>query len=239
MTNNDEQRERVARLRERAEEVARAKGVPPLDEIDATPREVLQKMIHELHVHEFELTMQNDELRRVQIELDAVRARYFDLYNLAPVGYFVVSLEGRILEANLTAVTMLNTARAALVTQPISKFIFKDDQDIYYRHRLVLHRTGKPHQCELRMVRNDGTTFWVLLTATSAQDPAPSSGSDAAEADVTRVVLSDISERKRVEEEKAALEAQLEEARKPGASSTTATNGKAERPDGSEGGNVQ
>ena len=76
------------------------------------------------------------------------------------------------------------------------------------------------------MVKNDRTTFWVQLTATSAQDPSTGIGSDAGGAPVTRVVLSDITERKRVEEEKRALEAQLQEARKPRTSSTnTATNG--------------
>lgn len=212
--SRDDEALRATRLRQRAEEIAQARGLPPLAEIEAMPKEALQKMIHELHVHEFELEMQNDELRRSQVELDAVRQRYFDLYDLAPVGYLVVSLEGTILEVNLTAVTMLGAARASLVAQPIHRFIFKDDQDIYYHHRLILHRTGQPHQCELRMMKKDGTTLWVLLSATSARDPATSSGPGVGEPVVTRVVLSDITERKRVEGEKLALEAQLEEARR-------------------------
>ena len=69
--------------------------------------------------------MQNEELRKTQAKLEASRARYFDLYDLAPVGYCTVSEKGLILEANLTAATMLGVARGAAVKQPITRFILK------------------------------------------------------------------------------------------------------------------
>jgi len=61
--------------------------------------------------------MQNEEMRRAQEALEASRARYFDLYDLAPVGYFTLSPQGLILEANLTAATLLGSPRGALVKQ--------------------------------------------------------------------------------------------------------------------------
>jgi len=66
--------------------------------------------------------MQNEELRRTQADLEASRARYFDLYDLAPVGYFTISERGLILEANLTAATLLGVARGALIKQPLTRF---------------------------------------------------------------------------------------------------------------------
>jgi PAS domain-containing protein len=72
--------------------------------------EEARPVFHELRVHQIELEVQNDELRRAQAELEVARARYFDLYDLAPVGYCTVSEKGLILEANLTAATLLGGA---------------------------------------------------------------------------------------------------------------------------------
>ena len=128
-----------------------------------------RQALHELQVHQIELEMQNEELRRTQAELEASRARYFDLYDLAPVGYFTLSEEGLILEANLTAATLLGVARGALVKQPITRFILPEDQDIYYRHRKLLFETGSPQACELRLMKKDAAPFWVHIDSILAQ----------------------------------------------------------------------
>jgi PAS domain S-box-containing protein len=150
-------------------------------------------MIHELRVHQIELEMQNEELRQTQEDLNAARVRYFDLYDLAPVGYCTLCKEGLFREANLYASTLLGLFRSRLVGQPISKFLLKDDQDIFYLFRKQLFATGEPQTCELRMVRSDGSPFWVHLSATIDQstDNAP----------VCRLVLIDINARKHTEKE--------------------------------------
>jgi len=151
-----------------------------------------RQTLQDLRVHQIELERQNEELRRAQAELDAARARYFDLFDLAPVGYVTVSEEGLILEANLTAATLLGVARGELVRQRLSRFVLKEDQDSYYLHRKRLCETGEPQAYELRMVKEDDTRFWAHLEATAAQD------SDGGP--MCRVVMSDITEHKRAEE---------------------------------------
>ena len=210
MIDKDDRSGMAANLRWRAEEIARRKGGPvPLDPGPLSLEES-QRTIHELRVHQIELKMQNEELRRVQAELEAMRAHYFDLYDLAPMGYCILSLDGLILEANLTAVTLLGTTRSTLLKQPITRFILGEDQDIYYMHRKQLHESKTPLACELRMIQNDGTPFWVSLSATP-----PNSVQDINGAPASRLVLSDITERKRVEDENARLLAQLQQTRIP------------------------
>jgi PAS domain S-box-containing protein len=233
MSEPREEPKRAAQLRSRADEIAREKGAPSPHTAKPLSPEEAQQIIHELQVHQIELSLQNEELLRTQAEMDALRARYFDLYNLAPVGYLVISVEGLIMEVNLTASTLLGLPRAALVKKPIHRFIFEEDQDVYYMHRKKLHVSGETHSCELRMARPDGTTFWALLTASAAQDPSSVPKSYAERAAVSRVVLSDISERKRLEEERAELVAQLRQAREqPPAGHETGPTAKGGKPVG-------
>jgi PAS domain S-box-containing protein len=208
MTRMNDKPKGVARLRWRAEEIAREQGGPSPKALSTLSRAEALKLVHELRVHQIELKMQNDELCQAQADLTATRERYFDLFNLAPVGYFIVSHEGRILETNLTGVTLLGVPRAALVKQPITRFICKEDQDVYYLHRRELLATGKAHTCELRMVKADGVALWVRLTATT-QAPGAGSGHGTGGSPTSRVVLSDISEQKQIEEDKAKLDARL------------------------------
>ena len=165
---------------------------------DLTP-EAAQLMLHDLQGHQIELEMQNEQLRQSHLALDAARTRYFDLYDLAPVGYCSVSESGLIIEANLTAATLLGLARGALIKQPFSRFILKEDQDSYYLCRKHLSDTGVMQACEFRMVKHDGTPFWAHLEANVVHL--------AASTPVTRIVLSDISARKKAEQAQLASEA--------------------------------
>ena len=148
--------------------------------------------IHELRVHQIELEMQNDQLRRTQLDLEAARARYFNLYDLAPVGYCTIGESGLIQEANLTASLMLGVARSSLVGMPLTRHILSQEQDVYYLLLIKLKQTGHPQSCELRVVNRDGKALWVRLAATISH--ADGAGR------VIRLVLSDITSRKQTEE---------------------------------------
>lgn len=182
----------AAELRRRAEEAIEGTAVEIQKGLEAQSPEAMLRTCHELRVHQIELEMQNEELRRAQIELERLRARYFDLYDLAPIGYCTISERGLILEANLVAAMLLGAGRSDLVNLPITRFIITADQDIYYLHRRHLFETGETQSCEVRMMSRDGTRFWAHLEATTALDDNG--------APICRVVMSDITTRKQAEE---------------------------------------
>ena len=176
-------------LRDRAEVRLRT---PEGRGVETLSPEEIRRTLHELRVHQTEIEIQNEELRRAQEELDATSARYFNLYDLAPVGYCTLGENGLILEANLTAATLLGAARGTLIGRPVSQLILKEDQDIFYRHRKQLLETSIPQAFDLRMVKMDETVFWARLHATVSHDFAG--------APVFLIVLSDITEQKQAVE---------------------------------------
>ena len=185
MQNRDNRPGQAAELRRKAQEIARGKADQPPESLKPLSSEETGRMLHKLQVHQIELEMQNEELRKTQVELDATRARYFDLYDLAPVGYCTLSENGLIIENNLTAATLMGVARNALNNKPITRFIHKADQDIYYLHHKKLFETGMPQNCELRLLRPDGALLWAQINSTATHDATGAPACSAVIIDIT------------------------------------------------------
>ena len=166
-------RDELAGLRKRTESQARAHAA-------AHPVKLMSsqagQLTHELQVHQVELELQNEELRRTRTALETSQARYFDLYDLAPVGYVTLNAKGLIQEANLTAATLLSVTRTELVRRAFSRFIFKDDQGTFHRYSQQLCTAPAPADarrplvCEVRLLRAKAEPFWAQLQATVAYD---------------------------------------------------------------------
>jgi PAS domain S-box-containing protein len=152
----------------------------------------LQHLVHELGTYQIELEMQNEELRKSQIELEDSRSKYSDLYDFAPAGYFTFNKNGFILEVNLTGAALLQKERSFLIKKPFSVFIHKDDQDLFYKHRHEVFVSGSRQTCEIRL-KSDSSSQIFLRLISIVQD---SSGSY----NQIRTAVSDISEQKQAEE---------------------------------------
>ncbi|MDD2878832.1 MAG: response regulator [Rhodoferax sp.] len=182
----------AAAIRQRAQAILSEGIDPSLGPMDSMSIESIRQVIHELSVHQIELELQNDELRRAQVQLANANARYFDLYDLAPVGYCTISATGLILQANLSVATLLGLTRSEMVNRSLFQFIRQTDQDSFYLLRRRLIDTGKTQTDELRMVKKDGIQFWAQLVASVVLDEEG--------LPTQRIVLTDISVRKQAEE---------------------------------------
>jgi PAS domain S-box-containing protein len=189
--------ERLA-TRQRAEARFVSQSVSPSAEQEAQLPGAIQHLLHELRVHQIELEMQNDQLRSAQTERDKAEAKYFDFYDMAPVGYVTVSANGLILHGNLTTATMLGVARSQLAKHALRRFIVREDQDTFYLLSKQLLISSTSQSCELRMLKHDSSQFLVRMDAVAAcgDDGAP----------VLRLVLIDITASKEAELQRQAMD---------------------------------
>jgi PAS domain S-box-containing protein len=161
-------------------------------------------LVEELRNYEEELESQNDELRRVHADLEDSRNRYFELFDLAPVGYITLDALGQITEVNLAASEMLVSSRRRLVGQRFAEFLTDEGRAQFEAHRQRVLATRRRGRCELRLVRADGRTFEALLDSVIV---------DLGERDSPSLwlIVSDISASKRTQLELLELNATLEE----------------------------
>jgi PAS domain S-box-containing protein len=162
-----------------------------LAESGTLPQADAYSLIHELQVHQIELELQNEELRRAQEELAMSHARYFDLFDLAPVGYLTLDAAGLIEDANLAAAQLVGLERQQIVGQPFVRFISREDRDLYYLHHRDVSDGPATSICELRLRRPDSQDCWVRMQSVGAPGNV---GSRAC-----RVTLSDITDRKQAD----------------------------------------
>lgn len=83
--------------------------------------------MHQLQMYQIEMETQNAELRMSQAELERSLERYSVLFDAAPVGYLILDLDLRIVDANQAAVALLGLAAAVLRGKPLESFIDPDD----------------------------------------------------------------------------------------------------------------
>ena len=180
---------RFKKLRRQAEKKLSEKG----RDIGSMPVENIKQLVHELEVHQVELEMQNDELRRVQLELETERDKYSDLYDFAPIGYFTFDEKAQIQEVNLSGADLLGCPRSQLLNRKFSSFILAGSQDNFYLHCKQVYKSDKHQTCELKLKRQDGTFFYARLESLAVKDE----GIDLKQ---IRTALTDITEVKRAGE---------------------------------------
>ncbi|GJQ60756.1 MAG: EAL domain-containing protein [Candidatus Scalindua sp. AMX11] len=176
-------------LRRKAEAMIRSKTAPK----QKLPNEEVGKLSHELQVYQTQLEMQNEELRKAQVQIEESRQKYVRLYDFAPVGYFTIGEKGLILEVNLTGATMLGLERGVLMKKHLTSFMRREEQDIYYRHRERAFETKKREACELTFKKNDNVQFCARLESIAVRD---------SEGDFKQLhtIISDITQWKQVQE---------------------------------------
>lgn len=151
----------------------------------------VEALLRELEVQQFELDVQNEELRKAYLELEMSRDRYVDFYDISPVGYITLDRDAIINEINLTGCKLLGIERSMLQHYRFSSFVGSGDRDRWHQYFQSVLKHNDKQICELLLRRNDGSCFFAQLQSLRIQDYG--------EKLKVRAVLTDITERKQAE----------------------------------------
>ena len=121
-----------------------------------------------MQVHQIELEMQNAELQEARDRMEALLEKYTDLYDFAPVGYFSLDEQGRILEVNLTGAALLGVERSRLINRRLPRFVAPTSRPIFLAFLEKVFAGPGKQVCEASLLNEDGTPFWANFQATSA-----------------------------------------------------------------------
>ena len=186
MSNDPKTNEKAAALRRRAE--LRYQKNPPTAGGEQSGQEI-QRLVHELQIHQIELEMQNEELRETRTDLEAGLDRYSELFDAAPMSLVTLTTTGIISRTNLAAATLLGQPQARLQGVTLATFVAEPDRR---RFRAFLEQAfADPNKasCELTLT-GEGLPERIVAFETTL----------SADCQEFRCGLMDITARKRAED---------------------------------------
>lgn len=186
---NDTAKKNLKSLREKARQKLLDAHVETI-QLENMSVDDIRHFIEELRIHQIELEMQNQQLLETQQKLEKAKQKYEELYDFAPVGYLNLGLDGKILEANLTAAKMLDIPRNSLIGTLLYHYFNKEDRDCLFLHLRKLFRRYGRHTCEARLADKNHN---VYLRLDSIRDEGDK------EKQVCRTTMVEITHRKRTE----------------------------------------
>jgi PAS domain S-box-containing protein len=129
----------------------------------------IDQVFQELQVYQVELEMQNDELYRANEQLEEERIRFSRIYNLAPVGYFILNRNGIIEDVNQTATTLLETDKASIISNRLYNFVSPSYSDQYYQFYQKMLSSETSQNCQLQLISSGGRQLYAHVEGIAIQ----------------------------------------------------------------------
>jgi len=154
-------------MRSRAERLVAKKKIKDILKMNEND---VHALAHELQVHQIELEMQNEELKRANEKVDDALTRYTHLYEFAPVGYFDLDRQGVIMQANLVGAALLGVERCGLVFKRLQQFIKPDDIPRFNTFCQQAFENGTKQTCEVELAKHDASSGYLRLEGTVTEN---------------------------------------------------------------------
>ena len=157
---NSDATEQFRQLREMAEKLATDRMYPP----DPLSPQEIERLIHNLQVHQIELELQNEDLRITQKQLEDSRNRYANLYNNAPVGYVTIDSHSLILQANATFLDMIGIMPSDFHGKTLGEYLLPEDRAVFHARFKAFFKSPEGKSMEFMLQPADGLPFPVIMT---------------------------------------------------------------------------
>jgi PAS domain S-box-containing protein len=194
--SDNPQRDKL-RLQAEAKLCDRKKNAAVLPALQSDP----QRLVHELEVHQIELEMQNEELAQSRAQVEAGLREYTDLYDFAPVGYFTLARDGEVHRVNLAGANLLGAERDALIKRRFGVFVSVESRPVFNAFIEKVFASDRKEACEVQLQKEWPAPSWVHIEAMREQGRR----------EACRAMVSDITERKRLENKLRHYNEQLEQ----------------------------
>ena len=130
-----------------------------------------QKLLQELDSYRSELEVQNQELRRAQLELRQANERYRELYDFAPVGYLTLDAKGTIRNINIRGADLLDSERHGVLGHSLLKFVEAQSHETLLAHLKQAQTAAVRMSCELKLKCRGATSIFVKMETACNRDP--------------------------------------------------------------------
>jgi len=171
---------------------------------ECEPRTAIEtlRISHELDVYKIELEMQNRELSNARDDMESTLEKYTDLFEFAPISYFILDCGGIVNSVNLMGASILGIERSLVNGRRLDSFISVATRPALAVFFERVFKSLVKETCEVVLLKKNKSQLFVQIEALAA-----ASGLEC------RVALIDITERKRAVEslrkEKETIEALL------------------------------
>jgi PAS domain S-box-containing protein len=169
-----------------------------------------QEILQDLHVHQEEIRVQNEQLIEMKHSLEQSRDRFIDLYDFAPIAYITLDSNGIVLDINLTGSNLLATERARVIDSPFYSYVDEPDRPAFLTHMRRCREgkdAGQVVISEIQLKARDGRKYIAQLLSR----PAPNEAGNGSPS--FRTAVTDLTEWRKTEEEKRDLAMKEQNAR--------------------------
>jgi PAS domain-containing protein len=122
-------------------------------------------LLHELQVHQVELELQHEELRRSRVELENDLIRQTTRIERAPAAFLVIDKATVMCDINLAGVQLLGAARGDLLGHPLSRYLSASSGEQLQKMLTQAGNGAVSEACELHLSPQGGVVRKLLATA--------------------------------------------------------------------------